>query len=510
MNDDITKQIQRQLASAQDKRAADAKRAKRVDLLDNPVAAKLGVQIDAAQRAQWREQVHGLWRDAFDPDRWDDGNYMDDVRQATLRGTHPAARLLFWCLALCLTLFLLWASLARLDEVTHAQGTVIPSGKVQVVGSPEGGVVREILVEAGQIVNAGDVLVRLDDASALAGVGEKQNRRAYLQANVIRLQAEVDGVPPSFPPELMAEDAASVAEAQELYDNRIAQLNSTRSVFEEQVEQRRQELGDAKRRVGTLGQVYNLAVKELNMTKPYLAQGAIAEVDILRLQRQVADAQRELNTAQASVPSAEAALREAESKLEEAVLTYQNEARDELGKFREEFNRLGASVVGDIARVDRATLKSPIRAEVKQVLVNTVGQAVQANANIVELVPIEETLLLEAKVRPQDIAFIRPGLPAMVKISAFDFSVYGGLPGKVERISGDSFKEERSGPRGEDQIFYKVLVRTQKNYLERYGQKLSIKSGMVASVDVITGHKTVLEYLLKPINKARQQALTER
>jgi adhesin transport system membrane fusion protein len=358
------------------------------------------------------------------------------------------------------------------------------------------------------------VLVRLDDAQAASGVGEKVNRRDFLQANMARLQAEVEGTDLAFPASLISSTDPNtpllLAEVTKLFDNRKSELEATRAVLNEQVEQRRQELNDARRTAGSLASALQLAQDELNMTKPVFESGAISKADLLRLERAVVDARKNYNTAQTAIPAAQAALREAQSKVEEATLKYKNEARDELGKLTEEFNRLGQGVQADVARVDRAVLKSPIRAEVKQVLVNTIGQAVQPNTNIVELVPLEETLLVEARVRPQDVAFLRPGLPVLVKITAYDFSIYGGLQGTVESISADSFTDENARSGNQPETYFKVNVRTKQNYLQRFGQKLPIKSGMVATADIVTGKKTVLQYLLKPLNKARERALTER
>lgn len=477
----------------------------RFDLLDNKVAEKLGVRVARGQGEALGFKVQKMLWQAMHHDMWDDGDFMDDVRQATLRGAHPLATFFFWALLGLIGIFLLWANLARLDEVARGEGVVIPSGKVQAVGSPEGGVVAEIMVKAGDMVDPGQELVRLDDTTALSGVGEKTNRRAYLQANIAVLEALVEGVPLMLDPSLTTTAPEVVAEAEKLYANRKRELESTTGVLEQQVEQKKQDLADAKRKAGTTAQALGLAQKEYNMAKPYLSQGAISEADLLRLERQVVDARQENNTAQLAVPSAEAALKEADNRLSEGVLQVTNQARDELAKMREEFGRLGEAVKADVGKVERTLLKSPIRAEVKQVLVNTVGQAVQPNANIVELVPLEESLLVEAQVKPQDIAFIRPGLPAMVKITAYDFGIYGGLEGHVETISPDSFtNEERK------ETFYKIQVRTDRNYLQRGKTVLPIKSGMVATVDVLTGKKTVMEYLLKPINKARERAMTER
>lgn len=481
----------------------------RFDLLDNAMADKLGIRVRAAEGREaaqsWGYKVQKMLWDAMHHEAWDDGEFMDDVRQATLRGAHPLATFFFWALVGCAGFFLLWANVARLDEVSRGDGAVIPSGKVQAVGSPEGGVVAEIMVKAGDIVQAGQALVRLDDTTALSGVGEKVNRRDFLQAQIAVLDALVEGKPMVLDPSTTTPEIE--AEARKLYDNRKQALDSTTGALEQVVEQKKQEFTDAQRTAGSLAQQLGLARKELNMAKPYLAQGAISEVDVLKLERAVVEAQKDYSTAQLNIPNTEAALKEAQARLQEGVLNVTNEARDELAKAREEFGRLGQAVKADEGKVERTLLKAPVTSEVKQVLVNTIGQAVEPNVNIVELVPLGETLLVEAKLKPQDIAFVRPGMEAMVKLTAYDFSIYGGLKGKVESLSPDSFTEDKNG---RTETFYKVQVRTDKNYLQRGRDKLPIKSGMVATVDVLTGKKTVMQYLMKPINKARERAMTER
>jgi adhesin transport system membrane fusion protein len=476
----------------------------RFDLLDNPLTRALGVKVSAEDTKAALARAHEVVQQGLNSEAWADGDFMDDVRQATLRGAHPASILFFWTLGSAMVLFFLWAGIAQLDEVARGQGQVIPSGKVQEVGSTEGGVVSQILVKPGDIVQPGEVLVRMDPRAAAAGLGEKEARKYYLMANIARLQAELNDTDFIVPAEVQAKAPTIVSETMSLYASRKAELESTTGVFREQVEQRRQEAADARSKTRNLQESYNLAKEELDKTKPYLETGAIAKVEVLKLEREVVDARRQLNTAQLTIPASEAAMREAQSKLDEAVLKFKNQEKDELGKMQDELNRLGQSVQGDISRVEQSTLKSPIRAEVKQILVNTVGQTVPANTNIVELVPLDESLLVEVHVKPQDIAFIRPGLPAMIKLSAYDFSIYGGLKGVVEGISADSFTTDKG------ETYYKVQVRTAQNYLLHHGRQLPIKSGMVATVDVLTGKKTILRYLLKPITKAREAALTER
>lgn len=510
IDDQIKEQLAAQMGVTVAKEKPKADKGGRVDLLDNKLAHKLGIGITDADKEAFGAHIRKLWHDVFKSDAWHDGDFMDDVRQATLRGAHPASVLMFYMLVAFSIMFFLWAAVAPLDEVSHGQAQVIPTGKIQAVGSPEGGVVEQILVKSGDIVEPGQILVKLNDSTAAAGVGEKATRRDYLQANIIRLQAQVNNTSLTIPADLQQRAPQLVADVTKLYSDSMNEMQSSAQVLREQKEQRQQELNDARRKAASLGQALGLAQKEYDMTKPYLNSGAISKVDILRLERDVVDARKDYNTASSAVPAAEAALREAQSKLEEGTLKITNDSRDELGKLTDEYSRLGQGIKADEGKVDNATLRSPIKAEVKQVLVNTIGQAVQPNANIVELVPVNESLLVEAKIKPSDIAFIRPGLKAKVKITAFDSAIYGDLDGVVENISADSFTDDKPRGPGQLETYFKVQVRTNKNFLQRYGKSLPIKSGMVATVDIVTGRKTVLQYLLKPINKAREMAMTER
>jgi adhesin transport system membrane fusion protein len=436
--------------------------------------------------------------------QWEDGAFMDDVRQATLRGAHPAANALFWAMVAFAATFLLWASIAELDEVTSGMGQVIPSGKVQVVQNLEGGIIKGIRVRQGDIVEPGQILVDIDDTGFASSFEEKRKRYYTLQAKTARLEAEISGEKPVFPQETVVETPQIVEEANNLYLSRLGEFRSAKEILQRQVEQRAQELEEAKTKRAQAARSWELAQKEYDMAVPLQRDGVISEVELLRLERDVNTQLGEKDAARLTVPRTEAALREAQSRLKETTLRFQNEARQELADARDELARLSEILKAEADRVDRTSVRAPVRAEVKQVLVNTVGGVVQPGMDLVELVPLDDTLLVEAKIRPQDIAFVRPGQKSIVKITAYDFSIYGGLPGQLEQISPDTITDD------EGEAFYKIRVRTEKNYLGEGKKKLPIISGMIATVDILTGKKTVLDYLLKPLRKAREKALRER
>ncbi len=468
----------------------------RMDLLDG---------VEKEKIIAWRGRVEtGVksWFSSFHS--WEDSAFMDDVRQATLRGAHPASNFLFWAMILFICVMIFWASVAELDEVTRGEGQVIPSGKVQVVQNLEGGIVEEIFVRQGDFVDKGQALLRLDNTGFVSSYSEKKTRAWNLQADIARLKAEINGTELVFADDIQKEAPMVIAQARKMFHSRRAELDSGMNILRKQADQRKQELQEALKRRQQMRESYRLSSEELKLTKPLEEKGVVSKVEVLRLERQVNDTKGDMNTAELAVPSAEAALAEAQSRLNEARLRQVNEARKEMAEKEEEFNRLVDVLKADVDRVERTLVKSPVRAEVKQVLVNTVGGVVQPGMDLVELIPLDDTLLVEAKVRPQDIAFIRPGQEAVVKITAYDFSIYGGLTASLERISPDTITDENGD------AFYKILVRTEKNYLGSMEHPLPIMSGMVASVDILTGKKTVLDYVLKPLRKARERALRER
>ncbi|MFZ2620264.1 MAG: HlyD family type I secretion periplasmic adaptor subunit [Alphaproteobacteria bacterium] len=459
----------------------------------------------------WSERLT-IWQKLFDKaltqkffnSHWEDGAFMDDVRQATLRGVHPMANLLFYTMGAFILLFLVWAAFAQLDETTRGDGAVIPSGKVQTVQNLDGGYVKEILVRQGDVVEKDDVLLVIDNSGVASSFEERKARYYNLLANVARLEAEVSGAKPVFPPELETNAPRMLEEANNLYLSRVGEVQSAMEVLERQVEQRRNELTDAKSQAEKTLKNWKLSRQEFDMAKPMKDRGVISEVELLRLERETTALEGDKETARLSVPKADSALREAQSRLKEAGLKAQNEARQKLGEARDELARIKEVLKGDSDKVDRTTVRAPVRAEVKQVLINTVGGVIQPAQDLVELIPLDDSLLVEARIKPQDIGFIRPRQEAVVKITAYDFAIYGGLDGLVEGISPDTVTDE------EGNAYYVIKVRTNKNFLGDDASKLPIISGMVATVDILTGKKSVLDYLLKPLRKAREKALHER
>lgn len=421
-------------------------------------------------------------------------------------GRHPA----WWAHALVLAVagfvvaFGAWARWATLDEVTRADGRVVPSRHVQVIQNLEGGIVADLAVREGQVVESGQILARLENTTAVADLREGRSRYLSLLGGIARLQAESEARAPVFPGQLQREAPEVVAAELALFRSRSAQRESEVEVLRRQIEQKEQEAGELTAKGRKLEASLGLAREELAVHERAEGQGAAAHVDVLRLRRQVNEVDGELEETRLAVGRARTAAREFRARLEERTHRFRSEAQAELTQRQAQVASLSATLSGAGARVTRTDLRAPVRGTVKRLLTTTVGAVVKPGETIAELVPSDDTLLVEAAVRPQDVAFIRPGQPATVKITAYEYSVYGGLAGAVEHISADTITDERG------QAFFRVRVRTEQTHLLKDGQRLPIIPGMTATADIITGRKTVADYLLGPILRVGERALRER
>ncbi len=400
-------------------------------------------------------------------------------------------------------LLLGWAALAKVDEVTRGDGKVIPSKQLQVVQSLDGGVVSAIQVREGEVVEVGQLLLKIDETRATSGVRESAAQGFALRARQARLRALAEGTA-FMPPTTSAKDVDEQRIADEeklLYQDRQSELTTLLAINQQQLQQRQQELSEMRARKAAADRAIALSQQEISRTRPLLATGAVSEVDILRLEREISRSRGESEQADAQINRVLAAIGEAQRKSQETELMFRNEARKELAEVMGKLNALTEGAVALADKVDKSQVKSPVRGRVQRLLANTVGGVVQPGKDLVEIVPLDDALVLEAKVQPKDVAFIYPGQLATVKFTAFDFAIYGGLSAKVENISPDTVVDEKGN------AFYLVRVRTT---VAHFNEKLPIIPGMTAEVDILTGRKTVMSYLLKPVLKARAYALSER
>jgi adhesin transport system membrane fusion protein len=435
-------------------------------------------------------------------DDWIDPSDID--RRVTRRFAHILLGMIF----VIVISFLIWADQAVLDQVTLGEGRVVPSGQTQVIQNLEGGILAEVLTSEGQIVDKGQVLMRIDNTVAESRLRELKQRYFSGLATVTRLESEIAGITDpeaiKFPDELL-QGAPDVARSElALFVIRQQQLQSQLAILQDQLSQRQQELAELRGKADNLRGSFGLAQKELDITQPLAAQGVVSKVDLLRLERQVNDLRSDINAADLARPRAEAAVEEARKRLNERVVTFKTDASQDLTKAKLELAATAEEMGANQDRVTRTEVRSPVHGTIKEIKIRTIGGVIQPGQNLIEVVPIEDTLLVEAQIRPSDIAFIRPKQAAVVKVTAYDFSIYGGLDAVVEEISADTIQNEKG------EHFFRIRLRTDKNFLGTTEKPLPIIPGMTASVDILTGHKTVLEYLLAPVMRARDTALRER
>jgi adhesin transport system membrane fusion protein len=433
-----------------------------------------------------------------------DTEFMPEVDGSILQDSPKLTRITVWLSALLLLAALIWAKFAVLEEVTMGEGKAIPSSKIQVIQNLEGGIVAEIFVREGQLVKKGDVLLRLDDTRFISNRGESDADRMALTARLVRLEAEAEGKPLLMPAEISNKYPQLAADETALFNSRQDRLHSEQRTLNEQLRQKTQELAEFSSKQQQYRSSLGLIQQELNMSQPLVSSGAISQVEILRLRRSAVEMRGEMDATTLAIPRAQAGISEIKSKMEESELAFRSEAFKELNQTRPELQKITASHVAIEDRVSRTTVQSPVYGIIKQLKVNTIGGVVQPGSDLLEIVPLENNLLIEAKVRPQDVAFLRPGQKAMVKFSAYDYTIYGGLKAQLELISADTITDD------EGNSFYLIQVRTDKNHLGSSEHPLLIIPGMIATVDIITGEKSVLDYLLKPVLKARTEALRER
>lgn len=427
---------------------------------------------------------------------WDADADWSRLEQEPLR-----ARALLYLGFLALIALAVWAGHAEIDEVTRGEGKVIPTSQIQIVQSVDGGVVSEILVREGQIVDSGQVLLRIDPTRFLSSLRENRSQSLSLQARAERLMALSDGRPFAPSDDLLQEIPQAIERERILYLSSRDGLNANLGIARQQLEQRQQELNEARSRLNQLSRGLELASRELTLSTPLRASGAVSEIDLLRLEREVVRLSGEREQTLSQIERLQSSIREAREKIQEVELHFRNQVRSELSDVMGRLAAITEETTALADRVKHAEVRSPMRGTVQRLLVNTLGAVVQPGREVVEVVPMDEALLLEARINPKDIAFLHPGQPAVVKFTAYDFAIYGGLEATVEHISADTVVDDRGN------AFYLVRVRTTESTI---GDGLPVIPGMVAQVDVMTGKKTILQYLLKPVLRAKANALRER
>jgi len=431
-------------------------------------------------------------------------SFSSSAAAAVLHQSPRGGQQLLWSIMVFFVVIIVWAAYAGIDEFTRGEGRVIPSRSVQLIQNLEGGIVAEVYVREGQIVKRGQPVIRLDSLGFSSSLSETKVNQAQLLAKSTRLKAEAEGS--DFPEAQLVKllSKATVNAEKDLYFARQRENMASNQIIFQQIAQKKQELSELAAKAMQLDRSYRLLKAELDLTQPLIAEGAVSQVEVLRLQRQANDLLGELEAARLSTPRIKLSLTELEQTLAAKESAFRSQAQSDFNDVSAELSRLQETTQTIIDQVDRRVVKSPVTGTIKQMFVKTLGGVVQPGMDLLEIVPSEDSLLIETKIRPADIAFMHPGQKATVKFTAYDFSIHGGLQGQVVNISPDTILDE------EGESFYLVQIETQESFLGIETNSLPIIPGMTVNVDILTGKKTVLDYILKPILKTKQLALRER
>jgi adhesin transport system membrane fusion protein len=459
---------------------------------------------------QWltrgQERTSPYWERLMDwaaaRDLQDRLDFATDADWAILEQKPGRPRVFVWTVFGFILVALLWSALAQVDEETRGEGKVVASSQNQHIQSLDGGVVSRIMVHEGQVVKKNQLLLRIDNTRFVSSLNENQSQYLALQGKAARLRAIANGTPFTLPKQVTDQAPDIAKQETDLYQSKAQELNATISIARQELQQSQQEFSEARDKRDQAEQSYQLTKKELTQTQPLLQSGAVSEVDLLHLQRDVSRYMGDRDMAQAQMARTQDAIVEANHKIQEAELNFRNQASTDLSDTMAKINGLSADSTGLANKVKLTEVRSPVQGEVVRLYANTVGGVVEPGKDILELVPEEDSLLVETRVLPRDIAFLRPGQRAMVRFTAYDYTIYGGMAGVVQDVGADTVTDEKGN------AFYIVKVRTNQGTLGE--NHLPIIPGMVAQVDIMTGKKSILSYLMKPILRAKAEALTER
>ena len=433
-----------------------------------------------------------------------DYEFMNSLSSAILEQSPSRISKVIKIWLVTILLLIIWASFASIDEITRGDGKVIPYGQNQVIQNLEGGIVESILVSEGQNVEAGQVILKISNAKSTSSSKTNKMKSQELIAKRLRLYAEAN----SLPFETIDTDDEDLKKqielAKKLYNSNKLEAAAKDNSFVQQIEQRKQEYKEAQARIRSLKKSLEFVTEEINMTEPMVKEGIKSKVDFLKLKREANGIENDIEASSLSLPRLSSAIEEYRQKRVESKQLFINKSKEELNKVSAEIARLKTQQIEFSDQVNRTMVKSPVDGIVQKLFVHTVGGVVKPGADLLEIVPTNKKLFLEIKIKPSDIAFIHPGAEAKVKISAYDYAIHGGLIGKVVNISPDTITDKK------ENTFYLIHIVTEKNYLGSKEHPLNIIPGMTANVDIVTGKKTVMQYILKPILKSKQYVFSER
>jgi len=432
-----------------------------------------------------------------------DIKFMNSLCAAVNADTPARSKIVLYVITLVVVSMLAWASFAEIDERTRGVGRLIPSQQIQTVQNLEGGIVKDILVREGETVEKGQTLVTIDSTGAGSSFAESKTVINELKARAVRLAAEAGIRPFSTESGGDGEFFGLLLKEKRLYETNLRRKQNEMGVLQQRLKQRQIELSESRLVAQILTKSLKMISREIKLTEPLYKKRLVSELEFIQLRQKALDKQHELGSAKKNAESLVSQISEAKNQIKEVEDRLSSEAQEEYNKVMSEIDRLMQTQVAIEDRVARTNVRSPVNGTVKQLLVNTLGGVVKPGQDIMEIVPYEKVLLVEAKIKPQDRAFIYPGQKAIVKITAYDYTIYGGLDGNVSHISADTITGERQ------EEYYLVHIKTEKNFLGTEQTVKRIMVGMTAHAEIITGKRTVMHYLLKPILRAKANALRE-
>jgi len=433
-----------------------------------------------------------------------DYEFMHSLSSAILEVAPIRLRLVLYFWVVTIFVFIVWAKFALIDEIVRGEGEIIPSGENQIIQNLEGGIVEQILVDEGDEVEKGQMLLKINNEKSRSSFSSNAIKADALAAKIARLSAEAEDEAFVVDEELNKRIPEIIKNEMSLYETNQRQLSSKIEGLQERLKQKKQELKEAITQKKHLKSSYEFIDKEVRMTEPMVAKGVRSKIDFLKLQREANEIASKYESTKESIPRLESAIVEAQKSIEEAKYLFQNEAKAKRNEAIAELRALQENSTALEDQVSRTVVLAPKKGIIQKLFIHTIGGVIRPGQEIMEIVPSDQTLLVRVRIKPSDIAFIYFGQRSIVKFSAYDFAIYGGLEGEVVYISADTQKDEK------DNVYYEVRIKTKKNHLTKNGEKLKIIPGMTVSVDIITGKKSVLDYILKPILKTKQYTFTER
>lgn len=437
----------------------------------------------------------------------DDVNFMAPVTGAYRTKPKRWGRVMLYSIGLFFLVIIVWSYFAELDQVTRAQGFIIPSGQTKIIDHLEGGIVKEIKVKEGDVVEAGQVLLVVD--STVEKEKYEEGLRLYYrtEAQIARLKAQTEGHKFVMPEEVAKNAPEIAAKEERLYQEALARVDNEKQIAANELEQRKQESIQASEKVKQLESRLSLSQKEADLMEPHVKSGVVPQMEWLKVQKEISDTKGDLAAAKVAIPRADAAVLEAQRKLDAVAINIRNDENRELREAQLRWTEIKDNTVKDLDRLKRTEIRSPVRGTIKELKINTIGGVIQPGRDLIAIVPLEDQLLVEAQVQPSDVAFLRPGMHAVVKVTAYDYSIYGGLDATLVDISADTLIDEKTR---DQKQFFRIRLKTDKNYLGKDDKRLPLSPGMTVQVDIITGKRTVMQYVMKPLLKAKENALTEK